>query len=65
VHVIALPTLLVVAGMIALSIADGPLALLGDSSPVLMQLGIVLTVVVLGRFISNPATLLVPAVWPF
>jgi di/tricarboxylate transporter len=69
-HAIALPTLLIVAGMIPLStaiqttgladaIADGLLALLGDSSPLLMQLGIVLRVVVLGQFISNLATVLI------
>jgi di/tricarboxylate transporter len=69
-HAIALPTLLIVAGMIPLStamqttgladsIADQLLALLGSSPPVLMQLGIVLTVVVLGQFISNLATVLI------
>ena len=69
-HAISLPTLLIVAGMIPLStaiqttgladaIADGLLAVLGGGSPLLIQLGIVVTVVVLGQFISNLATVLI------
>lgn len=71
-HSISLPTLLIVAGMIPLStaiqtsgladaISDGLLAVLGTSSPLLLQLGIVLTVAVLGQFISNLATVLIVA----
>lgn len=40
-------------------VSDGLLATLGNSSPLLLQLGIVGTVVVLGQFISNLATVLI------
>lgn len=71
-HSVSLPTLLIVAGMIPMStaiqtsgladvIADGLVTALGGSSPVLLQLGIVLTVVVLGQFLSNLATVLIVA----
>lgn len=69
---ISITTLLVVAGMIPLStaiqvsgaadlVADGLLALLGDGSPRLLLLGLVIVVMVLGQFISNMATVLIVA----
>ncbi|MFE6977076.1 SLC13 family permease [Streptomyces sp. NPDC057682] len=71
-HAISLPTLLIVAGMVPMStaiqssgladsIADGLLRAFGDRSPLLLQLTIVLTVVVMGQFISNLATVLIVA----
>ncbi|HEY5854786.1 MAG TPA: SLC13 family permease [Aldersonia sp.] len=69
---IDLPTLVVVAGMIPLSTAiqtsgaadltsDALLRAVGGGSPLLLQLGIVVVVLVLGQFISNLATVLVVA----
>lgn len=69
---ISITTLLVVAGMIPLStamqtsgaadlIAEGLLTTLGQSSPHVLLLGIVLVVALLGQFISNMATVLVVA----
>ncbi len=69
---IALATLVIVAGMIPLSTAmqtsgaadllsQGLIGLLGESSPVLLLLGIVVIVLLLGQFISNLATVLVVA----
>jgi di/tricarboxylate transporter len=69
---ISLPTLLIVAGMVPLStaiqtsgvaalISDTLLATLGAASPLFLQLGIVLVVVILGQFLSNLATVLIVA----
>lgn len=67
---IHLPTLLIVAGMVPLSTAIQTSGLadvlahwltvnLGATSPLLLQLALVLVVVVLGQFISNLATVLI------
>lgn len=69
---VALSTLVVVAGMIPLStaietsgaadlISDALVRAVGDGSPLLLQFGIVVVVLVLGQFISNLATVLVVA----
>lgn len=69
-HAISLPTLMIVAGMIPMStaiqtsgladsVSDGLLAVIGGGSPMLLQFGIVLTVAILGQFISNLATVLI------
>lgn len=69
---ISLPTLVIVAGMIPLStaiqtsggadlIAESLMQWLGESSPRIMLLGIVVVVMLLGQFISNLATVLIVA----
>ena len=65
-------TIILVGGMIPLStaidvsgaadlVADGIVALLGDSSPYILLVGIVLVTVILGQLISNMATALILA----
>ena len=69
---ISLTTLILVGGMIPLStaiqvsgaadlIAGGIVSLLGESSPILLLLGISIVTVVLGQLISNTATALILA----